>query len=101
MMRMQTEPVQYSSDFSRQTSEVKKEASSSEDTFGALLAEVKEEFAQKAEGNDTKKSYAIGASSYTEDEWNKLVRGFDRVQEQLREAVAEEGEKIKKAAKEE
>lgn len=93
MTRMQTEKIHYSSDFSPSTNEIKKAAPLVADTFDTLLAEVKEQFAKRADGNETKKSYAIGSSSYTEDEWNKLVRGFDRVQEQLRAAVTEEGEK--------
>ncbi len=95
MMKMQTEAVKYSSNNSNQSNYVKKSAENTSDKFSQLLAETKEEFAQKLETGETKQSYAIGANSYTEEEWNKLVKGFDRIQEQLREEAENDARQLR------
>lgn len=49
--------------------------------------------AEKIKDGDTEISYQIGASSFTEREWNKIIEKYDDIQEKLKEMMAEEKEK--------
>lgn len=100
-MKMQAESIQYSSNNYRQTGNEHNVPESTKEAFSRLLAETKEEFEYKLEHGETKPSYAIGSNSYTEDEWNKMLSGFDRAQEKIREAIREEAEKLEEKALEE
>lgn len=67
------------------------------DTFSQLVREKKEEFIRKLKNGTTEPSYQIGAASYTEKEWKRILRSFDAAQEALRKAAGLENRK--KAAK--
>jgi len=49
--------------------------------------------AEKIRNGDTEISYQIGASSFTEREWNKIIEKYDDIQEELKEMMREEEEK--------
>lgn len=49
--------------------------------------------AEKIKNGDTEISYQIGASSFTEREWNKIIEKYDDIQEKLKEMKAQETEK--------
>ncbi len=48
---------------------------------------------EKIKNGDTEVSYQIGASSFTEREWNKIIEKYDEIQEELKEMMREEQEK--------
>ena len=52
--------------------------------------------AEKIKNGDTEISYQIGASSFTEREWNKIIEKYDDIQEKLKEMKAQEREKREK-----
>lgn len=71
------------------------------ETFSQLVREKEEEFYEKRKTGTTEPSYPIGAGSYTEKEWEKLIKCFDAAEDALRKAAGlEEGRKTKKADKE-
>lgn len=56
--------------------------------FSRLLQEEREEFLEKIKQNGTAEpSYQIGASSYTQKQWDRLLKSFDAAQEALRKAA--------------
>lgn len=67
------------------------------DTFSQLVREKKEEFILKLKNGMTEPSYQIGAASYTEKDWKRILKSFDAAQEALRKAAGLENKK--KAAK--
>lgn len=60
--------------------------------FSQLLKEKKAECLTKIQSGSTEPSFQIGAGSYTEKEWKKLLAGFDMAQAKLR-ITAEETKK--------
>lgn len=66
------------------------------DTFAGMIRDRKEEFYKKLKEGTTEPSYQIGASTFTEKEWDRLLEQFDAVQEALREAAGLETDKDKK-----
>lgn len=48
------------------------------------------EMYDKVKNNETEESFQIGAGSFTEKEWNKLLEEFDDIQETIRELMREE-----------
>ena len=52
--------------------------------------------AEKIKNGDTEVSYQIGASSFTEREWNKIIEKYDDIHEKMKEMKAEEREKTEK-----
>lgn len=48
------------------------------------------EMYDKVENNEAEESFQIGASSFTEKEWSKLLEEFDDIQETIRELMREE-----------
>jgi len=54
--------------------------------------------AEKIKNGDTEISYQIGASSFTEREWNKIIEKYDDIQEKLKEMKAQEREKKEQKA---
>lgn len=69
--------------------------------FSQLIQKRKEEFYVKLQTGTTEPSYQIGGSSYTEKEWDRMLKGFDKVQEELRkEAGIDEPEKTSTAVAE-
>lgn len=58
------------------------------ETFSRLIQVKKEEFITRIQNGSSEQSIQIGACSYTETEWNKLLKDFDAAEEQLREEAA-------------
>lgn len=56
-----------------------------------------DEIYEKVKNGETEVSYQIGAQSFTEKEWDRLLKSFDSVEEELRKLVEEEIEQRKKA----
>ena len=55
----------------------------------AFLREKSEEILEKLRNGETEVSYPIGAESYTEREWDKLLKKFDDIQEDVRQKMEE------------
>ncbi len=55
----------------------------------AFLREKSEEILEKLRNGETEVSYQIGAESYTEKEWDKLLKKFDDIQEDVRQKMEE------------
>ena len=55
--------------------------------FSRLVKEKTEEYIEKIQSGSLEESFQIGAGSYTEKEWNKLLRSFDIAQAKLNEAA--------------
>lgn len=66
-----------------------------------FLREKKEEIFEKLRNGDTEPSFQIGASSFTEKEWEEFLGKFDSIEEAIRELVAEERERREAAKSEE
>lgn len=66
------------------------------DTFSEMIRDRREEFYVRVREGKSEPSFPIGAGSYTEKEWNKLLKSFDAVQEALREAAGLEADEEKK-----
>lgn len=75
-----------------------KEKESLKDTFSQLLQDKKADYIQRIKNGDTEKSYQIGAGSYTETEWKKLLKGYDDAEEQLRQAAEEAQEEVQETS---
>lgn len=56
-----------------------------------------DEIYEKVKNGETEVSYQIGAQSFTEKEWDRLLKSFDSVEEELHKLVEEEIEQRKKA----
>ncbi len=54
-----------------------------------------EYLADKIKDGDTEVTYPIGAGSFTEREWTKLIEKYDAIQEEMKEMMQEEEEKRK------
>ena len=54
-----------------------------------FLREKSEEILEKLRNGETEVSYPIGAESYTEREWDKLLKKFDDIQEDVRQKMEE------------
>lgn len=71
------------------------------DTFSELIRDRKEEFYVKVKNGTMEPSIPIGAGTYTEKEWDKILKRFDAVQEALREAAGLETEEKEEKSKDE
>ena len=60
----------------------------------AFLKEKSEEILEKLRKGETEVSYQIGAESYTEKEWDKLMEKFDDIQEDVRRKMEERFQKM-------
>ncbi len=60
----------------------------------AFLREKSEEILEKLRKGETEVSYQIGAESYTEKEWDKLMEKFDDIQEDVRRKMEERLKKL-------
>ena len=60
----------------------------------AFLREKSEEILEKLRNGETEVSYQIGAESYTEREWDKLLKKFDDIQEDVRQKMGERFRKL-------
>lgn len=67
------------------------------DVFSALIQDQREELEERIRNGTSEPSYQIGANSFTEREWTKLIRSVDAVQEAMREAAERERELQKEA----
>lgn len=55
-----------------------------------------EELTEKVKNGDTEPSYQIGGQSFTEEDWDKFLGRFDKLQEKIRQEMEEQ--KAKDAA---
>lgn len=60
----------------------------------AFLREKSEEILEKLRNGETEVSYPIGGESYTEKEWDKLLRKFDDIQEDVQRKMEERFKKM-------
>lgn len=60
----------------------------------AFLREKSEEILEKLRNGETEVSYQIGAESYTEKEWDKILKKFDDIQEDVRRKMEERFRKM-------
>lgn len=56
-----------------------------------VISGQKEEILKKIKSGDTGTKIPIGSMSLTEEEWEKLLKGFDDAQEKIREAIRADG----------
>jgi len=68
--------------------------------YRKLLAEKIEELYERIKDGEPEKSYPIGAASFTEKEWEQLIKKFDAIQDAVREEQKARLEKEKKKAEE-
>lgn len=61
--------------------------------YQAILQGKIEELSEKIKNGDTETSYQIGAQSFTQTEWNKLIEEFDEAEENVRKLMREEQER--------
>lgn len=54
------------------------------------IKEMMEQIKEKIRKGETEPSFQIGASSFTEKEWDKLVENFDAIEETIRAQIKEE-----------
>ena len=67
------------------------------ETFSHLVQEKREELYEKIKNGETEPRYPIGAGSYTEKEWERHIKSFDKIQEMIRkEAGLEDKRKTSK-----
>lgn len=57
------------------------------ETFSQMVQEKREECYVRIREGNSEPSYQIGAGSYTEKEWERLMKSFDAIQEALRKAA--------------
>lgn len=76
----------------RKTSREKESEITSKDNTAecmVFLREKSEEILEKLRNGETEVSYPIGGESYTEKEWDKLLKKFDDIQEDVRQKMEE------------
>lgn len=78
---------------------VNKSENETQKDFNSVIRQRIEYLEEKIKNGDTETSYAIGASSFTEREWDKLMTKIDSIQDKLREMMREE-QKIQEERKE-
>lgn len=66
----------------------------------AFLREKSEEILEKLRNGETEVAYPIGGASYTEKEWNKLLKKFDDIQEDVRRKMEERFRKLEEQEEE-
>ena len=54
-----------------------------------FLREKSEEILEKLQKGETEVAYQIGGEAYTEKEWDKLLKKFDDIQEDVRQKMEE------------
>lgn len=62
------------------------------DLFFELVQEEREELEERIKSGESEPRYQIGASSFTESEWKKLIKNVDAVQEEMRKEAERERE---------
>ena len=71
-----------------------KEGADKTEDYMAFLREKSEEILEKLRNGETEVEYPIGGDSYTEREWDKLLRKFDDIQEDVRRKMEERFKKM-------
>jgi len=66
----------------------------------AFLREKSEEILEKLRNGETEVSYRIGGEVYTEKEWDKLLKKFDDIQEDVRRKMEERFRKLEEKEEE-
>ena len=66
----------------------------------AFLRAKSEEILEKLRNGESEVSYPIGAESYTEKEWDKLLKKFDDIQEDVRRKMDERIKKLEEKEEE-
>ena len=66
----------------------------------AFLRKKSEEILEKLRNGETEVSYQIGGESYTEKEWDKLLKKFDDIQEDVRRKMEERIRKLEEKEEE-
>lgn len=69
------------------------------ETFSQLVQDKKEEYFTKVKNGGFEPSYQIGADSYTETEWKKLLLYFDAAEEKMRQEVEKTKNKVQEENK--
>jgi hypothetical protein len=69
------------------------------ESFFELVQDEREEWEERKKSGTSEPSYQIGASSFTETEWKKLIKSVDAVQEEMRKAAERERELQKELEK--
>ena len=80
-----------------------KVASDSKDTTTecmVFLREKSEEILEKLQKGETEVAYQIGGEVYTEKEWDKLLKKFDDIQEDVRQKMEERFRKLEEKEEE-
>lgn len=72
---------------------------SMKEIFSQLVKDKKEEYLTRIQNGTFEQSFQIGAGSYTETEWKKLLMGFDAAEAKLREDTEEAKRKHRKQKK--
>ena len=88
----------YSSPVHSEISKTEEEVPSLAERLSQLIQERKEEFEYKIRTGDAEHSYQIGADSYTQREWERLLKNFDRIQDIMRGEAEEASRKAKKVS---
>ena len=81
------------SDSAESGTEAADKSTDKEDTITDYLQLIRDrinEMYDKVKNNETEESFQIGAGSFTEKEWSKLLEEFDDIQETIRELMREE-----------
>ena len=73
--------------YSKSSQQMRENAIPLTDAFSQLVQEKREECYVRIQEGKSEPSYQIGAASYTEKEWEKLMKSFDAVQEAIRKAA--------------
>ena len=58
-----------------------------------FISNKKNEIYEKLKNGDTEISIPIGAQSFTEEEWDKLLEKIDNITDEMKEAMREEYQK--------
>ena len=66
----------------------------------AFLREKSEEILEKLQKGETEVAYQIGGEAYTEKEWDKLLKKFDDIQEDVRQKMEERFRKLEEKEEE-
>ena len=66
----------------------------------AFLREKSEEILEKLRNGETEVTYQIGGEAYTEKEWDKLLKKFDDIQEDVRRKMEERFRKMEEKEEE-
>ena len=75
-----------------------KDGGEAEENPWQVIAARKEEIREKLRNGDTEVKYQIGGNSYTEKEWERMMKQFDSLEEAIRSMMEERREKQRQYA---